>query len=198
MNISKDNIKSPYEEGGVLGNWGNRRTPEEITKNIKPVTKLILEEIRLPRIDHEKVKILSPSANNASTEVEMQRLLGSDFRIVSGDIASIHPKKRAELYYRGDAEFLPFKSRSFSMIYDRQGAAWHQAMSSKAGLRRLFEEYNRVLLTDGLVVLDKGTHILINNLFGKKFKFSGFTEFQKHVVGKPENSREIFTISKVN
>ncbi|MFH1939013.1 MAG: hypothetical protein ABIK21_02535 [bacterium] len=189
---------SQADAGGFSEIYGDGICDWMSNKNRKEMIQFTIGVIKdnqiLPEpgsIDQGKIKILSPSAHNSESEKIIQELLGEDYLVVGGDIASIQPKNDFENYYRGDAIALPFGSGEFSAIYDRAGAAWHLAnkgkkFKDKIKLKRLFKEYARVLSANGVVIVDGGTYVEIVNILGTFFKFKEF-ERPKRYSNKKDN-----------
>lgn len=172
-----------YQPSELWVVMAEKRTTSVINDRASFTTDLIVNKLNLPRNFIGKINVLSPSANKGWVEVEMMKQLPSDYSLITGDISKLTPLTALNNYYRGDAEYLPFKSGNFSLIYDFKGALWHQAHDSADGLLNQFEEYKRALLDKGIVLIDDATKLLIDPRLNqlKLKKIPGFTIPKKYL-----------------
>lgn len=129
----------------------------------------------------EKTIILSTSSNSGLTEAKLQENLGEkDYLVISNDIAKID-RIKGSTHSRSDASFLPFADRSVNVVYDYLGAVWGEVQRDLSlsfykteYVKNIFQEYNRVLKENGIVIIDSSTAHFIDMLLGKDKFIEGF------------------------
>jgi len=158
---------------------------EEWEQNAASIFEQLIEDNFLPR---KEVAILSPTANTATNEKNIEKILkkkGIGSKFFAGDIAKVSPEITDSPdqipFARMDAYTLPFKDDQFNLILDKKGAIWQLAYKlyksdvynqedGKKLLVTLLDEYFRVLKDDGLVVIDSMESLYVPGKEDQKVK----------------------------
>lgn len=131
MDKLKKDIVQMYSPGGDFEDWGRWKGMQGEGSQSWWIASLIRDSLNLPQLDEKKKHtVLSPSANSAIVEDGLQRFLGDEYQVISGDVADVQPMNEQIRFYRGDAEVIPLPSESVSIIYDWLGAAWYNTLLS--------------------------------------------------------------------
>ncbi len=154
-----NNILKSYDSDGRLARWGFETAESEIKLVVQGVSEFIDGRLRVGK---QPIRILSPSANTGKIEAAIKARYGDQVRVIASDIADL---SKTDLnptitHSRADARRLPFKDKTFDIVFDRLGASWYAAKEGNdyghaaESVKPLWDEYRRVLRDGGLLLLD--------------------------------------------
>lgn len=186
---SAEKIAERYGPGGKFADYQtDDATRDTAIQNGRAIARFIQDQI-LPRNRKSKITILDPTSNKGFVEVGLTELISANdvYQIITGDVAEIKLAKTGSRY-RGKAEILPIQSGSVSIVIDLNGALWFNAFEDTLSVELMsqprknfaqviLEEYKRILMPGGVLVIDESTHSFIERS-GEKVKLDGFEKFQ--------------------